>query len=62
MKAKIIDVPSGTDSVVVLFDTGLRFKNQGVYLESTGSSFLNVRNKRTMYHTFKLDMIDKGLL
>ncbi len=62
MRAEIISVPKEADSVVVLFATGLKFRGQEIYLESTGNLSRDEHNKRNIHRTFELNMIDKGIL
>ena len=62
MKAEIIDVPGEVGPVVVLFATGLKFKGQEIYLESTGNFSRDEHNKRNIHRTFELNMMDKGIL
>ncbi len=62
MKAEIISVPRETDPVVVFFATGLEFRGQEIYLESTGNLSRNEYNKKSIYRTFELNMMGKGIL
>ncbi len=52
MKAEIINVPRKTDSVAVLFAVGLTFRDQEVYLESTGNPILDIHNKKAINQIF----------
>ncbi len=58
MKAEIIDVPRESDSVVVLFATGLKFRDREIYLESSGNNALDTVTKESfIHHTPKLNGI-----
>ena len=50
MKAEIIDVPEQEDSVVVLYVTGLKFRDCEIYLESTGNKSLDKVTKESFVH------------
>ncbi len=50
MKAEIITVPREADPVVVLFATGLKFREQEIYLESSGNSLLDEARKKSFHY------------
>ncbi len=62
MKAEVITVPKEVDSVVVLFNTGLVWDGQDIYLESTGNNLRDMHNKEDMNLTVKGNKIDQGTL
>ncbi len=58
MKAEIIAVPdeNSTEPTVVLFDTGFKFRDCEIYLESTGNKTLDAMNRGAYeYHASKLN-------
>ncbi len=59
MKAEIIDVPRETYPPIVLFDTGLKFRDKKIFLESTGRQLLDTNSKKAIHRAFKLDEMNE---